>query len=238
MKESGELISKDLSQMDWRFILGEIRKGHGAGRAMLHLKVKTEFNAQGIVLDIGGGRRQSYLKFMDLSKSVSFVSLDLEFVEPPTFSSFAVMGSVTNLPVASDSIGTVLCFNLLEHVFDHRTAIAEIHRVMTEGGVLYGWVPFLFAVHGAPHDYWRYTDLTMIELLSSAGFKQVRAENTGSLFLSIFDLLSPYYRFKFVRVPFGALALMATWAVSKIAKRKGSVRPFDGPSGVWFIATR
>ena len=204
----------------------------------LHMKVRSEFNAQGIVLDIGGGRRQSYLRFMELSKSASFISLDLEFGEPPTFDSSAVVGSVTVLPFASDSIGTVLCFNLLEHVFDHRTAISEIHRVMIEGGVLYGWVPFLFAVHGAPHDYWRYTDLSMMELLSAAGFNQVRAENTGSLFLSVYDLLSPYCRLKFVRVPFGVLSLMATWAIAKIAKRRGSVRPFDGPSGVWFVATK
>ena len=224
--------------MDWRFILGEICRGRAAGRTMLHMRVRSEFNARGIVLDIGGGRRQSYLRFMELSKSGSFISLDLEFSEPPTIDSSAVVGSVTVLPFASDSIGTVLCFNLLEHVFDHRAAISEIHRVMVEGGVLYGWVPFLFAVHGAPHDYWRYTDLSMMELLSAAGFNQVRAENTGSMFLSVYDLLSPYCRLKFVRVPFGVLSLLATWAIAKIAKRRGSVRPFDGPSGVWFVATK
>ena len=108
MNEPGKAISKSMSQTDWRFILGEICKGHSAGRAMLHLKVSTEFNAYGVVHDIGGGGRQSYLNFMNLSKLMSLISLDLEFVEPPTNDSVAVVESVTSLPAASDSVGTVL----------------------------------------------------------------------------------------------------------------------------------
>lgn len=233
--------------MSWRFLLSQISKGHEAGRALIHQKVRDEVNPQGVVLDVGGGRLETYLRFMDLSKS-ELISLDLEFTGPQVCNSTEVLGSVTSLPFASGSVNTVLCFNLLEHVFDYRTAIAEIHRVMAEDGVLYGWIPFMFHIHAgsdsdansgmAPRDYWRFTDQGLIAVLAETGFKQVKAENTGSAFLAIFDILRPYYRFKFVRILFAAGALFATGVVTRIAKRMNSDRPFDAPCGVWFVATK
>ena len=152
------------------------------------------------------------------------------------------MGTVTNLPFKSQSIDTILCFNLLEHVFDHWEALSEIHRVMSQDAVLYGWVPFLIGVHSSPYDYWRYTDQALCVLLSESGFTPVKVRNNGGTFLSVYDLLRPYYRFGIIRrvacVILAALAVLTTWAVSNIAKRIGSPRPGDCPTGVWFIAKR
>ena len=183
------------------------------------------------MLDLGGGRRQTYLKFIDLSKTKRFITLDLQFANsPPSPRLRKVVGSVTNLPFRSSSIDTVLCFNLLEHVFDHRAALSEIYRVMSEEAVLYGWVPFIIGVHSAPYDYWRYTDQSLRELLSETGFRSVKVENSGGTFLAVYDLLRPYYRFSFMtriaRVVLAASALAANWAVSKIAKRIDSPRPW------------
>ena len=77
-----------------------------------------------------------------------------------------MQGSVTDMPIESNSIDTVLCFNLLEHVYDHQQAFNEIQRVMSSGAVLFGWVPFAFPVHGAPNDYWRYTDQSLRHIIS------------------------------------------------------------------------
>ena len=228
--------------MIWRSILTEVYGGHSAGRTMMHLKVKSDVEVHGTLLDVGGGRRQTYLKLIDLSKAERFITLDLEFDSSSQTDSSEVLGSVTDLPIRSSSIDTVLCFNLLEHVFDHRAALLEIHRVMTKDAVLYGWVPFIIGVHGAPYDYWRYTDRSLRILLAEAGFVPVKVENRGSTFLAVYDLLRPYYRFSFLsriaRVVLVALALVATWAVSRIAKRVGSPRPWDCPTGIWFIAQR
>ena len=110
---------------------------------------------------------------MDVSAAKSFVVVDIQ----PTPIVQMVVGSVTDMPIRSKSIDTILCFNLLEHVFDYESALSEMHRVMKPGAVLYGWVPFIIGVHGDPNDYWRYTPETLRALLSNAGFSTIATVN-------------------------------------------------------------
>ena len=64
------------------------------------------------------------------------------------------------------SAGTVLMFELLEHLRHPQEAIAEAHRVLRAGGLLAMSVPFSYRLHGFPSDYWRFTASGVHELLS------------------------------------------------------------------------
>ena len=222
--------------MTWRFVLSQVFRGYSAGRALLHLKVQREVEARGIVLDIGGGSRQTYLKFLSMSKGQSFITVDIRFPSRSAYPHSRVKASVTSLPLRSESVDTILCFNLLEHVYDHRQALSEIRRVMTHDAVLYGWVPFLLGVHGAPQDYWRYTDEALRRLLSESGYTPSKVQNAGGTFLSAYDLLRPYCRFwligRLLRVILASLALMTTSVVSATANRVGLPEPDNCPTGV------
>jgi SAM-dependent methyltransferase len=55
------------------------------------------------------------------------------------------------------SFGTVLMFELLEHLAHPDRAIAEARRVLRDGGLLALSVPFDYRLHGFPSDYWRFT---------------------------------------------------------------------------------
>jgi SAM-dependent methyltransferase len=46
-----------------------------------------------------------------------------------------VTGSLTRLPLADSSVDFLMCFHVLEHIPDDRTAMAEIARVLAPGGV-------------------------------------------------------------------------------------------------------
>lgn len=61
------------------------------------------------------------------------------------------------LTLATDSIGTALCLDTLEHCADPLTACRELHRVLADGGVCVLSSVMFFPVHGYPHDYWRFT---------------------------------------------------------------------------------
>ena len=152
------------SSTPWRFIVGEVYRGRSVGRALMHLNVKSDVKMRGRVLDIGGGHRQTYLDFVSVPEAKELIVVDIQRTH-----AVDVVGSVTNMPLKSASVDTVLCFNLLEHVFDHGAALSEIHRVMKPGAVLYGWVPFMIGVHGDPDDYYRYTGTTLSTLLSESG---------------------------------------------------------------------
>ena len=137
----------------------------------------------------------------------------------------------------------MLCFNLLEHVFDHRAALREIRRVMKPGAVLYGWVPFMIGVHGDPDDYYRYTGATVNMLLSESGLIPIKVENSGGVFLSAFDMLRPYIRCwligSMLRVLGVFVALCVTWLSSRLKFGvHSSPDPSACPSGIWFIARR
>ncbi|GAB2859774.1 hypothetical protein GCM10027026_07040 [Myroides odoratimimus subsp. xuanwuensis] len=46
-----------------------------------------------------------------------------------------VLGSLTDLPCADDSVDLLVCYHVLEHVPDDRRAMAEIARVLSPGGL-------------------------------------------------------------------------------------------------------
>jgi SAM-dependent methyltransferase len=61
------------------------------------------------------------------------------------------------LSFESDSIGTIICVETLEHVADPIRAVQEMHRVLRPGGVLVASSVMFFPVHEHPWDYWRFT---------------------------------------------------------------------------------
>jgi SAM-dependent methyltransferase len=62
------------------------------------------------------------------------------------------------LPFADASFDAVLCTQVLEHVRDLGLATSEISRVLRPGGTLLASAPFLYNLHGAPHDHRRFTE--------------------------------------------------------------------------------
>ena len=57
-----------------------------------------------------------------------------------------VLGDIEAMPFADATFGTVICTEVLEHVPDPVTALAEIRRVLEPGGVLIGSVPARSAI--------------------------------------------------------------------------------------------
>ncbi|HEU5117080.1 MAG TPA: class I SAM-dependent methyltransferase, partial [Isosphaeraceae bacterium] len=62
---------------------------------------------------------------------------------------------VTALTLPDASVGTILCIETFEHVFEVRRAFDEVFRVLRPGGIFILTSPFNFRLHGYPDDYWR-----------------------------------------------------------------------------------
>jgi SAM-dependent methyltransferase len=56
-----------------------------------------------------------------------------------------------------NSVDSVICNAVLEHVYSPERVVAEMVRVLKPGGMLYAEVPFMFFFHGYPNDFRRYT---------------------------------------------------------------------------------
>lgn len=65
----------------------------------------------------------------------------------------------------SESVGTILILDTLEHVEFVRKAINECHRVLKPNGLLIISSVMNFPIHDHPHDYWRFTPEAFESLL-------------------------------------------------------------------------
>jgi SAM-dependent methyltransferase len=73
---------------------------------------------------------------------------------------------VSALSLPDGAVGTALCIETFEHVFEVRRAFDEVHRVLQPGGLFVLTSPLNFRIHGYPDDYWRMTPSCLRRLLA------------------------------------------------------------------------
>lgn len=157
------------------FVLKEIMKGKSFARALFNAKLPA-IKISGRILDVGGGKHQDYLKFLNKSKEVSVETVD---VAPRGEEGRVVDFEKDPLPFRETVFDHVLVFNVLEHIYNYQFLVKEMQRVLKHDGHLIGFVPFLVNYHPDPHDYFRYTKEALKKILESNGFRNVRVEEVG-----------------------------------------------------------
>jgi len=105
---------------------------------------------KGIVLDIGGGRKRGNFKE---PSDATWLVLDSGREFSPN-----ILGDAQSIPVKSNAVDCVKCTELLEHVEYPERVLEEISRVLKPNGTLILSAPFIFGIHGDPHDFQRFTD--------------------------------------------------------------------------------
>lgn len=86
----------------------------------------------------------------------------------------------TPLPIEDGVADTVISFSVLEHLREPDMMLREAHRLLRPGGSIILQVPFMWWVHEAPHDYFRFTRYGLEHLFRKAGFVEIEViANTG-----------------------------------------------------------
>ncbi|RKZ78694.1 MAG: hypothetical protein DRR19_26030 [Candidatus Parabeggiatoa sp. nov. 1] len=81
-----------------------------------------------------------------------------------------VYGDAQILPIADNSIDSVLLLDVLEHLPRPEDCFSEIARVLKPTGVLVLQVPFIYPIHDAPLDFQRWTQYGLQQLAGKHGF--------------------------------------------------------------------
>jgi len=68
-----------------------------------------------------------------------------------------VILSLYSVDLPSNSVGTVLVMDTLEHVEYVRKSISEVYRILKPDGIFILSSVMNFPIHDYPHDYWRFT---------------------------------------------------------------------------------
>lgn len=104
------------------------------------------------------------------------------------------------LPFENDYADTIASFQVMEHLPEPSFFLSECYRILRPGGALLITVPFMWEVHEAPHDYFRYTRYGLEYLLKKNGFVEIEIrENTG--FWQMWVLKFNYHTARFTRGP-------------------------------------
>lgn len=140
-------------------------------RACMNIELE-KYKVSGKVLDVGGGKKPSYLEHLNTENMSERFVADMETGE-------RVDLEKDNLPYDEETFSQVLMFNLLEHIYNHKHVLKESHRVLEENGTLLGFVPFFINYHPDPRDFFRYTGDALERLLKESGFEDISVREVG-----------------------------------------------------------
>jgi len=139
----------------------------------------------GRTLDIGAGK----LAWRPLLKQYgsSYTSGDLNREHPQLDILFDATGSY---PFAEGAFDTLFCCSVLEHAREPWHAFDEMWRVLAPGGVAIISVPFVFYLHGQPHDYYRFSKYAIKYLAERSGFEVEEIVTNGGLIQMLLNIPS------------------------------------------------
>jgi SAM-dependent methyltransferase len=156
-----------------KFLRLECKKGSSLIRALhnYHLTNSQGFTGRGI--DYGAKNAEgSYYQYIDVTNATMSYT-DLYSSNPSVVKS---IDFEKDFDLSAEGYDFALCMNVLEHVFNHKEFIKNIHKSLRSGAVFEGMVPFLHYYHADPDDYFRYTHTGLEKVLSSAGFSQITVD--------------------------------------------------------------
>jgi 2-polyprenyl-3-methyl-5-hydroxy-6-metoxy-1,4-benzoquinol methylase len=114
-------------------------------------------------LDVGSRRGRHKEHFPNV------YSIDLDAANDPD-----QVADAHALPFPDNSYDVVICREVLEHVENPFVVMGELYRVLAPGGTLLLSTRFIFPIHEAPNDHWRFTRYSLANL--SKNFTNVRIE--------------------------------------------------------------
>lgn len=139
---------------------GKIKINHHKTQSILlnnlhvDLLLRSRKYIKGFLLDAGCGEKPYSLIYEDLVEKS--IGCDVEYcIHEQT--EVDVFATLDKLPFENDTFDTILCTNVLEHVSESVKGFSELARVLKRNGYIIISVPFLYPLHEAPHDYYRYT---------------------------------------------------------------------------------
>ena len=132
--------------------------------------VKGMFIIEAGALDVNGSVR----KLLESAEPSKYIATDMR-----EGNGVDVVCMAENLPAmfGCESADIVICLEMLEHAEDWKAALRGLLQVMCIGGslVLTTRSPG-FPVHSYPEDYWRFSVMSMVDIMGSAGLEPAAIE--------------------------------------------------------------
>ncbi len=143
----------------------------------------------GVFLDIGCG----VMPYRDIIRQAApcltrYVGLDLEGSQIYR-AEVDLRWDGRKIPLEDASVDSAMLTEVLEHCPEPWIVLKEARRVLKPGGVLFFTVPYIWPLHDAPWDFFRYTPFALEKLLAEAGFADVKLQALGGWNASLAQMI-------------------------------------------------
>jgi len=99
--------------------------------------------------------------------------------------------------IKNDVADTIISLSVMEHLYNPQLFLKESYRILKKDSYIILGVPWMWHIHEAPHDYFRYTPYGLKYLFSEAGFKEIHIQPTSGFFTMI-SMKINYFTLKFI----------------------------------------
>ena len=159
----------------------------------LQINECTKFKVNGLSLEFGaiGGKNKTFSKFVRGQSKFEYSN-----IKPNKKLNIFYSDLTKKLKIKSNKYNNVLLFNVLEHLPEYRIALSQINRILKKKGKIIGSTPFIYQIHGAPKDYFRFTKEFFEFELKKQKFNNIKVQYLGNgPFTACYSLIYPYLRF-------------------------------------------
>ncbi|OGZ05816.1 MAG: hypothetical protein A2845_03360 [Candidatus Lloydbacteria bacterium RIFCSPHIGHO2_01_FULL_49_22] len=157
------------------------------------------------VLDIGAGG-SGYNKFFP-----NRLTVDIDPARNPE-----IVGDIESLPFKDGEFEFILCTEVLEHVNDPFKAVGELSRVLKSGGTLLLTTRFMYPIHDAPHDLYRFTKYGLRHLFNDWDIDELEEETTGFSTLAVLLQRFAFQMHFRCDKPMKFLLFLLAWLLTKL----------------------
>ena len=154
-----------------------------------HDKQFLEYSRQylsGRLIDVGCGSKPYEAM---LAPYVSeHVGLDHEWTKHE-INNVDIFGTAYEIPVDDASFDSAICTAVLEHLERPESALRECFRVLKSQGVAIYSAPFIWHLHEAPRDFYRYSKYGLEFLFKEAGFEIISIKPLAGFWVTFGQML-------------------------------------------------
>ncbi|MBM3894031.1 methyltransferase domain-containing protein [Candidatus Dependentiae bacterium] len=166
------------------------------------LDLLQKYLAGSRVLDLGAGRLKYSYWMKKHFPEMQITAVDLFEQVPEHGVEYVIANLEQELPFSHELFSSVVAFDLIEHIFNEELFVAEIFRVLQNGGILIGSVPHdedlflpeynLTFYHRSDVTHKRYyTKKTLHDCLRAAGFTGIVVWPEGGVSPHVFAEFFP-----------------------------------------------
>jgi SAM-dependent methyltransferase len=137
------------------------------------------------VADVGSGDAP----FRELFDHADYTTVDWEHSPHEGAEGVDIVASADSIPVRDGTFDAALLTQVLEHVPEPATVMAELNRILRAGGRVYVTAPLAWELHELPYDYYRYTAEGLRHLMEGAGFRELSIEPRNDCFATLAQLM-------------------------------------------------